>query len=138
VRASASARVCPHILQMNTSYMGYILTMFTHRSHTCAYASERVIKSSLFYGRILYKFAGHILQMTTRYIIMGYILIMFTHRAHTSARAWLRVRLSMDGFYSNLLGTYYKSPQVAWATYLSCSRISRMRASARMRDRAWL
>jgi hypothetical protein len=39
--------------------------------------------------------------------------------------------LSMDGFSSNSLWTYYKSPQVAWAAYFSCAL--RMRAT-----RAWL
>jgi hypothetical protein len=33
------------------------------------------------------------------------------------------LRLSLDGFYSNLFRTYYMyvSPKVAWSTYLSCS-----------------
>jgi hypothetical protein len=41
--------------------------------------------------------------------------------AHLRARAWLRIHLSMDRFSSNLQWTY-KSHQVAWATYFSCSR----------------
>jgi hypothetical protein len=46
--------------------MGYILIMFTHRSHVCerVCASTRMIKSSLIYGRILIKFAVNILQIT--------------------------------------------------------------------------
>jgi hypothetical protein len=35
-------------------------------------------------------------------------------------RVWLSVRLSMDTFSSNLRWTYYKSHQVAWATYVLC------------------
>jgi hypothetical protein len=35
------------------------------------------------------------------------------------ARAWFSVHLSLDGFSSNLLGTHYTSPQVAWVTYCS-------------------
>jgi hypothetical protein len=46
----------------------------------------RVVKHSLIFGRIFFKFAGHILHMTmTSY--MGYTLIMFTHRGHTRERA---------------------------------------------------
>jgi hypothetical protein len=40
-----------HKLHMTIRYMGYILIMFTHRAHAC----ERVLKSSLIYGRILFK-----------------------------------------------------------------------------------
>jgi hypothetical protein len=86
-------------------------------------ASARVVTHSIIFRRIFFKFAVHILQMTTSY--MSYILIIFTHRAHASectclrAHAWFGVGLSLDGFSSNLLGTYYKSPQVAWATYFS-------------------
>jgi hypothetical protein len=67
--------------------MGYVLFMFTHRAHACerGCAIARVVKHSLIFGRILLKFAGHILQMTTSY--MGYILIIFTHRAHACLRA---------------------------------------------------
>jgi hypothetical protein len=53
------------------------------------------------------------------------------------ARAWLTVRLFMDGFSSNFGWTYYTSQQVARHTYFSCSRTARMRASARVRARAW-
>jgi hypothetical protein len=112
-----------HILQMTTSYMGYILVMFSHRGHTpswltvclsidgfssnlgwtyytsqqvaratyfscsrtahscehaCANAS--VLKQSIIFGQILFKFDGHILQLTTSY--MRYIRIMFNHCVH--------------------------------------------------------
>jgi hypothetical protein len=40
-----------------------------------------VIKHSLIYGPLLFKFAVNILQITTS--SMGYVLFMFTHRAHT-------------------------------------------------------
>jgi hypothetical protein len=84
--------------------MGYILIMYTHRVHACEHAREHYLNC----GRIFFKFAMNILHMTTS--CMGYIL-MFTHHERLS------VRLSLDGFSSNLLGTYYKSPQVACATY---------------------
>jgi hypothetical protein len=90
-------KLAGHILQMTTSYMGYILIMFTHRSHVCecAYASARVIKSSLIYGRILLKFAVNILNITTG--SMGYALCMFTHRVNACecACAWFSVRLPL-------------------------------------------
>jgi hypothetical protein len=56
-------------------------------------------------------------------------------RARLCERAWLSIRLSVDGFSSNVLGTYFKSPQVAWATYFSCPHTAHMRASARVRAR---
>jgi hypothetical protein len=43
---------------------------------TCT--SARVVKHAITFGRILFKFDGHILQMTTSY--MGYILNMFKHQ----------------------------------------------------------
>jgi hypothetical protein len=65
--------------------MGYVLFMFTHRAHACerACASARVFKHSLIFGRILFKLAGQILQMTTRY--MGYIICTHLGRACASA-----------------------------------------------------
>jgi hypothetical protein len=103
----------------------------------------RVIKRSPIYGRILFLFAVNILHITTS--SMGYVLFIFTHRAHACERACASarvvkycIRLSLDGFSSHLLGTYYKLWQVTCATYLSCSRTARMRASARIRARAWL
>jgi hypothetical protein len=118
-----------HILQMTTSHMSYIHIIFNHRAHACehARANARVIKRSLIHGRILFTFSVNRLQITTS--SMGYILIMFTHRAHACggacagarvrAHAWLRARLSLDRFLSNLLWTDYKSTQVAWYTYFS-------------------
>jgi hypothetical protein len=53
-------------------------------------------------------------------------LTMFTHRAYA------------DGFSSYFRWTYYKSQQVAWATYFSCSRTALTRVSVRVRVRAWL
>jgi hypothetical protein len=128
-----------HILQIITSYMSYIL-MFTHRGHArkCVCPSARVIKYSLIYGQFLFKCAVNILQITT--ISKDYVLFLFTHRAH----AWFNIQLSLDGFSSNLMGTYYKWPQVTWDTYLSCSSTACTRvcecacASVRVRVRAWL
>jgi hypothetical protein len=57
--------------------MGYKPLIFTHRA--CVQACVW-LKHSLIFGRILFKFAGHILHITTSY--MGYIFIMFTHRGH--------------------------------------------------------
>jgi hypothetical protein len=43
-----------NILQITASSMGYLLFMFTHRAHAW-------LKHSLIFGRILLKFAGHIM-----------------------------------------------------------------------------
>ena len=108
-RACATERVVKHsliygptlfkfavnILQITTSSMGYVLFMITHRAHACerTHASARVrarecVRAlgkthSLIFGRILFKFAVYILQMTTRY--MGYTL--YLHAPHVRARA---------------------------------------------------
>jgi hypothetical protein len=60
----------------------YALAIANPLSSSCerACASAREIKRPLIYGRTLFKFAGHILHMTTSY--MGYTLIRFTHRGH--------------------------------------------------------
>jgi hypothetical protein len=59
----------------------------THRVYACkrASASVCVITHSLIYGRIFFKFAVNILQVTSS--SMGNVLFMFTHRAHTCERA---------------------------------------------------
>jgi hypothetical protein len=82
-----------HILQITTSYMGYILIMFTHRGHTRerACASARVINCSLIYGRFLFKLGVNILHITTS--SKGYVLFMFTHRAHACKRACASARV---------------------------------------------
>jgi hypothetical protein len=71
-----------NILYITPSSMGYVRFMFIHRARACNLSRTRGthawLKHSLIFGRILFKFAGHILQMTTSY--MGYILIMFMHR----------------------------------------------------------
>jgi hypothetical protein len=46
--------------------MAYLHFMFTHCAHTLVRAC--IVKTSLIFERILFKFAGHILQMTTRYV----------------------------------------------------------------------
>jgi hypothetical protein len=53
-------------------------------------------------------------------------------------RTHARVRLFLDRLCPNLLGTYFKSPQVAWAMYVSCPHTARMRVYARVPVRAWL
>jgi hypothetical protein len=72
------------------------------------------------------EFGVNILHLTTSSKV--YVLFMFTHRtarmrasARVRARAWFNSQLSLDGFSSNLMGTYYKWSQVTWDTYLSCS-----------------
>jgi hypothetical protein len=87
------------------------------------------------HGRILFIFAVNILQVTSS--SMGYVLFMFMHRT-VRMHAWFRVRSSLDGFSSNMLGIYYKWPQVTCARYLTFSYTARMRASACVRARAWL
>jgi hypothetical protein len=65
--------------------MGYILFMFTHCVHACSRTC--VIKHSLIYGPIVFKFAVKKLQITAS--IMVFLLFKFTHRdAHASA--WLK------------------------------------------------
>jgi hypothetical protein len=98
---------------MTTSYMGYIRIMFTHSGHTHerACACAHVITCSLIYGRFLLKRAVNILQLTTS--SKGYVLFMFTHHAHACELACvsalvLHIQLSLDGFSSNVMGTYYK------------------------------
>jgi hypothetical protein len=100
---------------LGTYYRWPQVTLATYLSCSCtastrACASARVINCSLIYGRFLFKFAINILQITTS--SHGYVLFMITHRAH--------IQLSLDGFSSNLMGTYYKWLQVTWDTYL-CS-----------------
>jgi hypothetical protein len=105
--------------------MGYVHFMITHRA-PCerARACERLVK-------------------TFTYIWMDSLQICWTHTTHDHTlhgihtyhvhvsrararervceRAWLTVRLCMDGFSSNLRWTYYKSQHVARAVYFSCS-----------------
>jgi hypothetical protein len=73
-------------------WQGLRTFMFTHRTHACERpcARARVIKRSLIYGRILFKFAVNILQITSS--SMDYVLSMFTHRAHACGRVCERAR----------------------------------------------
>jgi hypothetical protein len=59
-----------NIIHITISSKGYVLFMSTHRAHACerACASARVAKQSIIFGRIMFKFDGHILQMTTSYM----------------------------------------------------------------------
>jgi hypothetical protein len=106
-----------HILHMTTSYMDYILIMHRGNAHVRACASARVINCSLIYGRVLFKFTVNILQITTSskgYVHVhapgAYVRARVCVRASVCERAsaWLNVQLSLDGFSSNLMGTYYK------------------------------
>jgi hypothetical protein len=78
------------ILHITTRSKGHVLSMFTHRAHTCKRA-RAWLKHSLIFGRIIFKFAGHIPHMTTSY--MGYILILVTHRGHASECACASARV---------------------------------------------
>jgi hypothetical protein len=92
-----------------TRGVGYIFCVCTHRAHACerACATERVVKHSLIYGPTLFKFAVNILNVTSS--SMGNVLFMITHRAHACVRALGKnIHSSLDGFSSNLLGTYYR------------------------------
>jgi hypothetical protein len=55
------------ILQRTTSSKAFVLFMFTHHACERACVSARVVTHSIIFGRILFKFDGHILQMTTSY-----------------------------------------------------------------------
>jgi hypothetical protein len=61
---------------MTTSYMGYILIMFNHCVHACVCervcASASVLKRSLIFERILFKFGGDIKQIPIGY--MSYLM----------------------------------------------------------------
>jgi hypothetical protein len=126
-----------NVLRLTTIGMGYVLFMFTHRAHVFerACTSARVIKRLLIFRRFYFKFAGIILQITTSSV--RYVLFMFTHRVHACTSVCVvSVRLCLDGFSSNMLRTYYISPQVTWATYFSCSLTTPTRGSARIL--AWI
>jgi hypothetical protein len=66
---TVSLKFAVNILQLTTSSKGYILFMFSHHAHVWerACVSARVVTHSNIFGRILFKFDGHILQMTTSY-----------------------------------------------------------------------
>jgi hypothetical protein len=68
--------ICWTKLRLTISVKDYVLFIFTHRTHACkcACARARVIKRSLIYGRILFKFALNILHVTSS--SMGYVLFM--------------------------------------------------------------
>jgi hypothetical protein len=121
--------------------MGYVLFMNTHRAHACERACERarVVKHSLIFGRILFKFAGNILQMTTVY--MGYIFIIFTHRGHAYERAFASASVvKRSVIYERILFQFAVNilQITTSSTCFSCSRTARTRASVRVRVRAWL
>jgi hypothetical protein len=100
-----------NILRLTIIGKDYVLFIVTHRMYACkrASASACVIMHSLIYGPTLFKFAVNILQITTS--SMGYVLFMITHRALACERARAsgkNIHSSLDGFSSNLLGTYYR------------------------------
>jgi hypothetical protein len=95
--------------------------MFTHCTHvyerTCA--SARVVKHSIIFVRILFKFDGHILQMTTSYV--GYILNMFKHRVHACERACASTRVIKSSRISErILSKFGENIQQISTSYLIC------------------
>jgi hypothetical protein len=90
--------------------------------------------------------SGHAFQHVSMYILQtwwqnymgrctlrGLYLCVCTQRARVHAkRTHMCLSLFLEGLCPNLLGTYYDSPEGAWATYVSCSYNTRMRASARV------
>jgi hypothetical protein len=113
-----------HILQMTTSYMGYIRIMFTHRGHThervCAGA--HVIKCSLIYGRFLLIFAVNILQLTTS--SKGYVLFMFTHHAHACERAFVSARVGTHSIiFGRILFRFDGHILQMTTRYTACTRV---------------
>jgi hypothetical protein len=90
--------------QIAWACVSYILIMFTHRERAF------VINCSLIYGRFLFKFPVNILDIITS--SMGNVLNMSKHRVR--ARAWLSIRSSLNGFSSNFVGTYNRSPGVTF------------------------
>jgi hypothetical protein len=112
-----------HILQMTTSYMGYIRIMFTHRAHMHerAWASAHVIKCSLIYGRFLLKFAVNILQLTIS--SKGYVLFMFTPCSCVSARVvthsiiFARNLFKFDGHILQMTTSYTACTRVRACVY---------------------
>jgi hypothetical protein len=100
---------------MGTYYRWPQVTWSTHLSSRTAVtrAWSHVINCSLIYGRFLFKFGMNILHLTTS--SKGYILFMFTHRtarmrasARVRACVWFNSQSSLEGFSSNVMGTYYK------------------------------
>jgi hypothetical protein len=100
--------------------------MFTHCAHACerACSNARVIKQSIIFERILFKYDRHILQMTTSY--MGYILIMFNHCVHVCVCE--RVCASASVFKRSLIferilfkfGRDIKQIPIGYIRYLMC------------------
>jgi hypothetical protein len=113
--------------------MGYVLFIFTHCAHMCKRARAR-LKHSLIFGRILFKFAGHMLQMTKSY--MGYILIMFTH-ACASARV-INCSLTYGRFLFKFAVNILQITISSKGYVLSCSCTAHTCARARVRARTWL
>jgi hypothetical protein len=76
---------------MTTSYIGYILIMFTHRAHACesACVSASMIKRSLIFDPVLSKFGGDIQQIHRGYI--GYLMCMWMHVLTARTSIHLRI-----------------------------------------------
>jgi hypothetical protein len=112
---------------------------------TCkrASASACVITHSLIYGRILFKFAVNILQVTSS--SMGNVLFMFTHRAHACERACATERVvkhsliygpTLFKFAVNILHITTSSMVYVLFMITHCARVLTARASARACVRA--
>jgi hypothetical protein len=125
--------------------MGYILFMFTPRARVRASACERAHASARVVETYTY-FLTDSLQIwwahtTNDHKLHGlHTFHVHTPRARAQARvcerasAWLTIRLSMDGFSSNFLWTYYTSQQVARETCISFPSTACTRSSACVRS----
>jgi hypothetical protein len=104
VRERAWLNICLSLDVFFSNLLGiyYTWTQVTWATYlSCSRTAVHVIKRSLIYGRIVFKFAVNRLQITSS--SMGYILFMFKHASsREQARAWLNICLSLDGFSSNL------------------------------------
>jgi hypothetical protein len=148
------------MLHVTSSRMGYVLLIFTQRACASNLLGTYYTWPQVTWARYLScsHTAGTRAWLTVRLYMdefssnlrwtyyksqqVARAMVMFTHRAHVCeracasarvrVRAWLYIHLSLDGFSSNLMGTYYKWPQVTWDTYISCSRTACMRVSMRV------
>jgi hypothetical protein len=125
------------MLQMTTSYMGYIRIMLAHRGHTHerACATAHMIKCSLIYGRFPLKFAVNILQLTPN--IKGCVLFMFMH--HACERACVSARVVTHSIiFGQILFKFDGHILQMTTRYIACTRVracvcERACASARVR-----
>jgi hypothetical protein len=117
-----------NILQITTSSMGCVRVIFTHRVHACGRGTA--------FAQLWTDYFQLSFEHTTNYHKQHGLRTVHVHgpraRARVREHTWFGVLLSVDGLSSNVLGTYYRSPQIAWATYFSFPRTARAWASRRV------